>query len=221
MRKYGIYFNILALCTAFCLSASIVQPVFAQEESGIALYNAGKYAEAESRLRDALKVEPKNTAVRYYLGLSLMYQGSFTESLKELKTAKSEQEKASQKSRPAVPNVYQIDLALAQAHLSLDQFEEAWPKLESARNEDPGSSDVFLYRGIYYYKQKDYSKAIESLEKAISLDSKKAYAYYYLGMAYTEIEDVQRMLEAFKIFLELAPDAPEAPDVKKRYDAAC
>ena len=221
MRQYGIYFNILALFTAICLSASIAQPVYAQADSGIELYNAGEYTEAESKLRDALKAEPKNTAARYYLGLSLMYQGNFAESLKELKTAKSEQEKASQSSRPAVPSVYQIDLALAQAHLGLDQLEEAWPKLESAKKEDPDSSDVFLYRGIYYYKQKDYAKAIESLDKTISLDSKKAYAYYYIGMAYTEIQDVQKMLDAFKIFLELAPDAPEAPDVKNRYDAAC
>ncbi len=221
MRKYRVCFNILALCLVLCLTATIPQHLCAQENDGIELYKAGEYTKAESKLKETLREEPGNTTLRYYLGLSLMYQGSLQEALEELKTAKSEQKKASQRSRPAVPSVYQIDLALAQAHIGLNQFDEAWPKLESARNEDPDSSDVFLFRGVYYYKQKDYKKAIEALEKSISLDAQKAYAYYYVGMAYSETQDVQKMLEAFKIFLQLAPDAPEAPDVKKKYDAAC
>ncbi|MBN2320712.1 MAG: tetratricopeptide repeat protein [Acidobacteria bacterium] len=221
MRKYGIWFNIMALCMVFCLSAAVSQPIYAQADDGIELYKAGEYEKAESKLKETLKNEPLNTTARYYLGLSLMYQGNFTQALEELKTAKNEQEKASQRSLPAVPNAYEIDLALAQAYIGLEQYEEAWPKLESARIKDPGSSDVFLYRGVYYYKQKDFAKAIEALDKSISLDPKKAYAYYYIGMAYSETEDVQKMLEAFKMFLQLAPDAPEAPDVKRKYDAAC
>jgi len=221
MRKYGVRFNILALCTVLCLLVSIPQSLFAQADDGIALYKAGDYATAETKLREALKTEPGNTTVRYYLGLSLMYQGNFAEALEELKAARSEQEKAGRQSRPAVPSVYQVDLALAQAYIGLNRFEEAWPELESAGNENPQSSDVFLFRGVCYYKQKEYAKAIEALNKSISLDAKKAYAYYYIGMAYSETEDVQKMLDAFKTFLQLAPDAPEAPDVKKRYDAAC
>lgn len=221
MRKYGICFNALAFCMLFCLSVSISQPIYAQADNGIELYEAGEYTKAESEFRETLKAEPRDVTARYYLGLSLMYQGNFAESLKELKTAKSEKDKASQSSHEAVPNVYQLDLALAQAHIGLDQYEEAWPALESARNEDPESSDVFLYRGIYYYKQKDFKKAVDALEKAINLDSEKAYAYYYIGMAYSETEDIPKMLEAFKMFLQLAPDAPEAPDVKQRHDAAC
>ena len=221
MRKYGISFSLSALCMALFLSVSIPQPIYAQEDNGIELYEAGEYARAESKLRETLKMKPRDATARYYLGLSLMYQGNFAESLKELKSAKSEQEKAGQESRSAVPSAYQLDLALAQSHLGLDQFDEAWPALESAGIEDPGSSDVFLYRGIFFYKQKDYAKAIDALDKAISLDSGKAYAYYYIGMAYYETQDVEKMLEAFEIFLELAPTAPEAPDVKQRYDALC
>ena len=221
MRKYEVCFSILALCMGICLSVSVPKWAFAQTDTGIELYRAGEYKNAESKLKETLKKEPDNTTARYYLGLSLIYQGNFSEALVELKTAKSGQEKASQRSRPAVPNAYQIDLALAQAHIGLGQFDEAWSELESARIENPESSDVYLYRGVYYYKQKDYEKAIEALEKSVSLDSKKAYAYYYLGMAYSETEKPDKMVEVFKIFLQLAPDAPEAPDVEKRVAAAC
>lgn len=221
MKKYGIYFNMLALTMAFCFSVVVPQPLFAQGEAAIELFNAGAYEEAESKLRETLNADPGKTTVRYYLGLTFMQQEKYTEALKELKTVKSEQEKASQWSRPAVPNVYQIDLALAQAYLGLNQFEEAWPKLESARIEDATSSDVFLYRGIYYYKQKEHAKAIGELDKAISLDSNNAYAYYYIGKAYLDSGKPDKMGEAFKIFLQLAPYAPEAPEAKEMIDKFC
>jgi superkiller protein 3 len=204
-----------------CLSVSMPKQAFAQADEGIKLYNAGDYVKAESKLRMQLMAQPGNTEARYYLGLSLLYQGKFAEALKELKTVKSEHEKSGQRSATAVPSAYQIDLALAKSHLGLGQFEEAWPELESARMEDPESSDVYLYSGIYYYKQKKYPQAIEALEKSISLDPQNAYAYYYVGMAYHETENVQKMLDSLKMFLQLAPDSPEAPEVKKLHDAFC
>jgi tetratricopeptide (TPR) repeat protein len=221
MRKYGVFFNILVLCLVFCFTVSIPKGAFAQIKSGIELYEAGDYVNAEAKLRVELKAEPRNTTARYYLGLSLLYQGNFEEALDELKTAKSEQEGDGPYSRPAVPSDYQLNIALAQAYIGLGQLDKAWPRLESAKTENPDSSDVFLYRGVYFYVQKDYAEAIKSLEKSISLDAKKAYAYYYMGMAYSNTDEPDKMVDAFKIFLQLAPDAPEAPDVKKRVDAAC
>ncbi len=221
MRKYGVCFNILALCLVFGFSVSVPQWAFAQIKSGIELYEAGDYVNAEAKLRVELKTEPRNTTARYYLGLSLLYQGNFEEALEELETAKSERESDSQFSRPAVPSDYQLDIALAQAYIGLGQLDEAWPRLESAKTENPDSSDVFLYRGIYFYTKEDYAEAIKSLEKSISLDAKKAYAYYYVGMAYFNTGEPDKMVDAFKIFLQLAPSAPEAPDVKKRVEAAC
>lgn len=222
MRKYGMCFNIPTLCMGlFLLVATIPQALFAQADNGIELFNAGAYDDAESKLRGTLKADPLKTTERYYLGLTLLNQGKYPEALRELQTVKSEQEKASQWSRSAVPNVYQVDLALAQAHLALDQFDKAWPKLESARIEDSSSSEVFLCRGIYYYKQKEYSKAIKELEKAVTLDPQNAYAYYYAGHAYFDSDNIVKMIKAFQLFLELAPDAAEAGDVQTKIAPYC
>lgn len=222
MRKYRMCFNILAFCVGLFFSALIIpQALFAQSDNGIELFHAGAYDDAESKLRDTLKADPSKTTERYYLGLTLLNQEKYPEGLKELQTVKSEQEKASQRSRPAVPNVYQIDFALAQAYLALDQFDKAWPKLESARIEDSSSSEVFLYRGIYYYKQKEYSMAIKDLEKAITLDPQNTYAYYYAGHAYFDSDNIEKMVEAFQMFLELAPDAAEAGDVQTKIAPYC
>jgi len=219
MRKYGICFNVLALCVGVCFSVSTPQALFAQADNGIELFNSGAYGDAESKLRETLKADPLKTTERYYLGLALLHQEKYPDALKELQTVKSEQEKASQWSRPAVPNVYQIDLALARSYLKLDQLDKAWPKLESARIEDSNSSEVFLYRGVYYYKQKEHSKAIEALEKAVSLDPDNAYAYYYLGEAHYDTGNPQKTIEAFQTFLRLAPDDPEASYAQAQIDS--
>jgi tetratricopeptide (TPR) repeat protein len=221
MRTSGAFFKILALCAGLCVSFVIPQALFAQANTGVELFNAGAYEKAELKLRETLKAKPGDTTQRYYLGLTLLNRGKYPEGLKELETVKSEQEKASQWSRPAVPNVYQIDIALAQAYLTLKQFDKAWPKLESAGIESPGSAEVFLYRGVYYYKQKENAKAIVELEKAIRLDPKNAYAYYYVGHAYYDSGEPAKMVEAFKIFLQLAPGAPEAAEAKRLVDANC
>jgi tetratricopeptide (TPR) repeat protein len=221
MRKYGICFNILVIFFAVCFSGSFPRPLAAQEGSGIEAYNAGAYVDAEAKLRMTLLGDPMNVMARYYLGLTLLHQKKLTEAVKELEKAKSDLKEATQESQPDVPSGYQVDLALGQTFLEQDAYEKAWSALESARLANPKSSDVYLYHGIYYYELKEYPKAVEDLEKAIKLNSKNAYAYYYAGMAYSEMGSPDKMVEVFKIFLELAPNAPEAPDVKKRVDEAC
>ena len=221
MRKYGVCFNILVMFFAVCFSGSLPKPLAAQEGSGIEAYNAGAYVDAEAKLRMTLLGNPMNVMARYYLGLSLLHQKKLEEAVKELEKAKSELKEATSESQSDVPEGYQVDLALGQTFLELDAYENAWSALEAARLANPKSSDVYLYRGIYYYELKKYPKAAEDLETAIKLNSKNAYAYYYAGMAYSEMGSPDKMVEVFKIFLQLAPNSPEAPDVKKRVDAAC
>ena len=63
-----------------------------------------------------------------------------------------------------------------------------------------------------YLGQRD--KAIASLEKSIQLDSGNAYAHYHLGLALQQSGVTDRALLHLQRFLELAPDAPEAPRVR-------
>jgi len=220
MKKKRFYCGVATLCLIAGCSSAIPQ-LFAQAEEGIELLHSHYYAEAEGKLQAALDADQENNSVRYYLGMALLNQGKYAEALKKLEAAGSEQERASQWSPPTIPSVYQVDLALAQAYLGLQRYEDAWPKLQSARIENPDSSDVFLYRGVYYYMQKEYESAVEDLEKAIKLDSQNSYAYYYVGMAYFEMSQLGEMVEVFKIFLQIAPNAPEAPDVKRMVNEMC
>ncbi len=45
-------------------------------------------------------------------------------------------------------------------------------------------SEKYLQDGFAYFQERDYDKAIESYEKAVSLGAKSAGAYNMLGLAY-------------------------------------
>ena len=110
---------------------------------------------------------------------------------------------------------------MARARLGLKQYDEAWKNLESARIENGKSSDVYVYRGVYYYQQEKLPEAIKELEKAISLDKKNPYAYYYEGLSYYKMSVPDKAVSALKMFLQLYPNAPEAAKAKEIVDKLC
>lgn len=212
---------ILVVSVVFSLMLAIPQSIFAQTEKGIELYNSWQYQEAERVLRDALKANPGDVTANYFLGLSILLQDKHSEALEIFLKVKDAQDKAEGKTRPAVPDEYQIQLALARARLELKQYPEAWKNLEAAGKEHPDSADVYVYRGVYYLQQEKASQAVKELDKAIHLDEHNAYAHYYAGQAYLRTGNAARAVDMFKAFLTLAPLAPEAPKAKALIDALC
>jgi tetratricopeptide (TPR) repeat protein len=212
--------SILVFSVVFALMVAIPRQSSAQAKKGVELYGAGKYKEAEAIFRDALKSNPSDTPNRYYLGLSILLQNRYSEALDIFLKVQQSQEKTDQRTRFAVPDEYQMNLAMARARLGLNQYADAWKNLEQAGKAN-SSSDVFVYRGVYYLQQEKLKQAIEELEKAISMDAKNAYAHYYAGLAYFKSGQGQKAVETLKIFLQLHPGAPEAAKAKEIIDKLC
>ena len=221
MNKRRAWRQILAVLIVCLLVSVIPQGIFAQSKNGIELFNSWKFQEAERAFREALKADPKDTPTNFYLGLSLLLQEKNSDALDVFLKVKSSQDNSDQRTRPAIPSEFQIQLALARARLGLKQFAEAWKNLESARIEDGKSSDVYVYRGAFYVLQEKNTKALKELQKAISLDQKNPYAYYYQGLAYYHSGEAQKAVDALKMFLSLAPDAPEAGEAKQLVAKLC
>ena len=220
MNKRTTSCCILGLSVAMLL-AVVPSQSFAQTDKGIELYNQWQFADAEKALREALKADPSDTRADYYLGLSVLMQEKYSDALNILMKVKSSQDKADPKSRSAVPDEYEIQLALAKTHLGLKQYDDAWKNLESARSEDSKASDVYVYRGAFYVQQGKNSEALKELDKAFQLDGKNAYAYYYQGIAYYQSGQPEKAVDALKMFLQLNPRAPEAVRAKKIVDELC
>jgi regulator of sirC expression with transglutaminase-like and TPR domain len=74
-------------------------------------------------------------------------------------------------------------------------------------------------------RQVDGAPSIEEktkeLETAISLDDKNPYAYYYAGLAYYKSGNGEKAIDDLKMFLQLAPDAAEAPKAEEIIDSLC
>ncbi|MGH1387933.1 tetratricopeptide repeat protein [Kordia sp.] len=71
--------------------------------------------------------------------------------------------------------------------------------------------ELYYWRGISYYKNKEYDAAIRDLKEAIKVNFNKYEAYYYLGEIYLKKEDFQNACKNFS----LAADIGNAEAVKK------
>lgn len=220
MNKGGVFCIVLVVAVAFSSMTLMPEPVLAQTEKGIELYNHWQCAEAEKVLREALKKDPQDIRGQFYLGLSLLMQDKNSEALDLFLKTKDLRGKAGQAS-PAEPDAYHLEIALARAHLGLEQYPEAWKRLENAKELNDHDAEVYVYRGVYYHLQKKEKQAIKELEKAMRLDEHHAYAHYYAGQVYLRLGNAARAVDMFKIFLNAAPDAPEAPKTKLLIDALC
>jgi tetratricopeptide (TPR) repeat protein len=203
------------------LTVAITAPsVFAQTKKGIDLFNSWNFQGSEKVLREAVKANPQDIQAAYYLGLSTLMLDKHSEALAILLKVQESQAKAGQ-GRSSVPDEYQIRIALARTYLELKQNEDAWKNLEAANKLNAGAIDVYIYRGAYYINKGNLPQAVKELEKAMSMDDNNAYAHYYAGYAYLRSGNPAKAVEVFKSFLQLAPLAPEAVNVKALVLALC
>src|SRR6266571_1670353 len=72
--------------------------------------------------------------------------------------------------------------------------------------------------GNYYFKQHKYRSAAMRFQEATKWDGTLAEAYLRLGEAKEKQHDLKGAAEAYAKYLEVAPDAKGAPDVKKRLE---
>jgi len=70
--------------------------------------------------------------------------------------------------------------------------------------------------GNYYFKKGNYRAAAQRFTEATKWDGTLAEAYLRLGEAREKQRDNKAAAEAYAKYLEIAPDAKDAADVKKR-----
>lgn len=71
--------------------------------------------------------------------------------------------------------------------------------------ETPMKADCYAYLGDIYLFNEDFGKAIDCLNRAISLDGEFAHYYYLLGMVYQTQENWRRGIEEFDRAVDLEP----------------
>ena len=72
--------------------------------------------------------------------------------------------------------------------------------------------------GNYYFKKGNYRAAAQRFQEATKWDGTLAEAYLRLGESKEKQHDKKAAAEAYAKYLEVAPDAKDAADVKKRLE---
>lgn len=63
--------------------------------------------------------------------------------------------------------------------------------------------------GIELYRQGEYQKAVEQLQKTVTIDEKDEEAWLYLGMSFARSKEREKAAEAFKKADALRPKKPQ------------
>jgi len=81
---------------------------------------------------------------------------------------------------------------------------------------NPLQADRELKVGEYYFKKAAYGAAVARFTEATRWNPTLAEAYLKLGEAQEKYKDHKAAKEAYSKYLELAPDARNAPEIKKK-----
>jgi len=164
---------------------------------GIELYQQGKYADAESELRQVVQDDPQNGRAYLYLGLALIEQEKAADAATFL-----------QKGNELVANG-ESRLAMARLYVAQKEFDKAEEAVKEAEGED-----LEYVRGLVHLNKKRYEEAARDFESFLEKKPDHAYAHYHAGLAYNGMQRPDKMLTHFEMFLKLKPDAPEAKKVR-------
>jgi tetratricopeptide (TPR) repeat protein len=110
--------------------------------------------------------------------------------------------------------VVSVKIAEAREALKKGEIERAISLLNEALSANHGNAEIYFFRGFALASQENFAAAAPDFEKAIELDPANAQNHYYAGMVYGRLRMTDLMVFHYRKFLELAPNALEAPMVQ-------
>ena len=176
--KYVLFpFSVMWL--SFCFVTFNVSTGHAQQgEAEVLLaqatiaYDEGNYEQALKYLQEAQSLDPTNSRIQYYLGLTFLAQKQPSLATPYLQSAVE--------LRPAdLFNRYQLGVA----YFALQDYDQATPLLFEVYEKQPQIEDLGFYVGFLRYREKEYDKALEAFEANRSEDPDvKQLTLFYRGL---------------------------------------
>lgn len=114
--------------------------------------------------------------------------------------------RAKQQQKPAKPDVIVVDP-------TAPPTEEEAPPVEYAL--DPLKAAKELEVGNFHMRRHNWNAAVRRFEEATKWNPKFAEAWLRLGEARAKTGEITKALEAYRRYLELAPNAKKARDARK------
>ena len=159
-----------------------------------ALERAGRVADAESILRNALSAGNDSAEVHGALGLLLYRMGRFRDAVPELGRAAQ-----------LAPESPEYSLKLAAAILADHRYSVALDFLNAVAGRFGTIAEYQYNLGLAYYGTRRYENAIAAFGKAIALDPKMDVAYFFTGNAWAGSGDPDKAVAFYRKAIEINP----------------
>ncbi len=205
---------------------------------GVIAQRRGNHAQAVTRFRQAIQLQPDYGPSRLLLGASLLALKRNTEAVSELKRAAT-----------LMPEEPQVHLQLAKAYESSEkwiaavqelqevehlepsdaessyQLGRAWLKLaewsyQRIRRLNPDSARLHQALGQEYAIQGKYDQAIAAYQKAAQTDPNLPEIHFALAVLLTESKQFDQALTEINRELQLVPESRAAIEMKGKIEAA-
>lgn len=200
---------------------------------GLEYWNKGEYLKARGEFKKSLKSNDRFIMAHFYLGGEYYREGEHSQGVEEFKEvvrldpahaegysylgmgyeAMGEKAKAIQAYEEAFtlnPNnpIFRGELERMKLEKALTEQPEAISFIKLGEEEiavDPNDATLHNRLGVFYWRNRDFKKAIERLEKAIELDPGLAIAYFNLGVNYEALGDKHKAKGFYQKALEIDP----------------
>jgi superkiller protein 3 len=188
------------LATAL-LTSGIWAAVFDWEKA-VSLYKQGQYREAITEFEKVLTEYPEHADSWKFVGLAY-YQ------LKEYGPAIAPLEKALALKRKENRNDPDLLRALGQSHVSLKQYEQALPYLETLSRVQMNVPINFYLLGVVYANLNRAEDASAAFQRVVKLDPKDFDSWYFMAAQYFRNGKLTEAIASLRNGLAAAPKNPE------------
>ena len=208
---------------------------------GMSYFGKGEYDKAIIEFEKSIELDENHTESYYYLGQCYLQKGIIEYNNKNIFKAYNLYGKANKISEQVIPRYEKIiednpeDL---NSYLRLGYIYEVRSMVPFINDYDKAleyylkalaldavseskNKGIYVYlntrAGSIYYQLKDYPRAIEHLDKALSIFPYRdnIEAYYYLGLSYDKIDETEKAQEFLSRVIELAPQSEFAQEAEK------
>lgn len=173
-----------------------------RSSKGLSLLKDGDLDNAYAEFEIAQEVVPNFVIAYYGKGLVFKEKGDMTQMMAnmdkaiEYSTTQSKMEKYAAKAKKAASVTL---MSTATEEITREHGKEAAKYINDSFKYEAGDADAYYYLTIAYNKSKEYGNAVESANKALSMqEGDKSGIYFELGQALKGSGDTSGACDAFK-----------------------
>ncbi len=148
-------------------------------QSGISLYDAGRYPEALKELLRAYKLNPHSAPIANALGLAYHARGRSDLGIKYLK-----------ESLEIDPGYTEARNNLVRIYIDIKSYKSAQEELAQVKKDltYPALDRVYMNEGLLYFEQSEFDRALTPFSKAIEYARDNCSAHHYYGKTLFELK---------------------------------